>query len=116
MSLTPLQMARRMAVMLLAAVDPVTNAAVVDVVDQVLAMEPMSAVRPERDQLIRDVEADCNVYIPDSGFLDGREGRITLTGCPTAAVTLTGGCGSATSATLRTRRATPHDPPRSWIR
>ncbi|BDX32257.1 endonuclease [Mycobacterium antarcticum] len=82
MSLTPLQMARRMAVMLLAAVDPVTNAAVVDVVDQVLAMEPMSAVRPERDQLIRDVEADCNVYIPDSGFLDGREGEDHLDWLP----------------------------------
>ncbi len=73
MSLTPLQMARRMAVMLLAPVDPVTNAAVVDAVDQVLAMEPMSTVRPERDQLIREVESDCNVYIADSGVLEGRE-------------------------------------------
>jgi hypothetical protein len=72
-SQTPLQMAKRMAVMLLAAVDPVTNEEVVQAVDEVLKIELMSAVRPERDQLIRDVEADCNVYIPDSGFLDGRE-------------------------------------------
>lgn len=73
MSQTPLQMAKRMAVMMLGAVDPITNADVTNAVDDVLKLEIMSVVRPEREQLIRDVEADCNVYIPDSGFLDGRE-------------------------------------------
>ena len=71
MSQTPLQMAQRMAIMLLDPVDPITNADVVHAVDEVLKI--VSAAQPDRDQLIRDVEAACNVYVPDAGVLEGRE-------------------------------------------
>lgn len=73
MSQTPAQLARRMALMLLDSTDPITTADVAAAVDEVLRIEIMSGVRPEREQLIRDVEAACNVYIPDAGILEGRE-------------------------------------------
>lgn len=71
MSQTPLEKAQRMAVMLLDDVDPVTTANVVEKVDDVLNLVP--GARPERERLIREVEAACNVYIPEAQFLEGRD-------------------------------------------
>ena len=70
MSLTPSQKAQRMAIMFLDSVDPITNADVVNAVDRVL--DVFTDAQPDRERLIREVEAACNVYIPDAGYLDGR--------------------------------------------
>lgn len=71
MTQTPLEKAQRLALMLLDDVDPVTTADVVEKVDDVLNLVP--GARPDRERLIREVEAACNVYIPEAQFLEGRD-------------------------------------------
>jgi Z1 domain len=71
MTLTPLQMAHRMAVMFLSSFDPITTDDVVGAVDRVL--DVFQDARPDRERLIREVEAACNVYIPEAQFLEGRD-------------------------------------------
>lgn len=69
MNQTVLQKAQRMALMLLDTIDPITSADVADVVDRVLTV--LADAQPYRDVLVREVEAACNVYIPEPGYLDG---------------------------------------------
>lgn len=73
MSQTSLEKAQRMAVMLLDEFDPVTTTDVIEKVDEVLGLEHFAGVRPERERLIREVEAACNVYIPEAQILEGRD-------------------------------------------
>lgn len=63
-----------MAVMLLDAIPQVTTDEVVKVVDRVLSILPDA--KPEREQLIRDVEAACNVYVPAPTVLEGKDDHL----------------------------------------
>jgi hypothetical protein len=74
MSQTAAQKAKRMAVMLLEANSQITTEDVVGAVDQVLTLLPGAAA--DREQLIRDVEAACNVYVPGPTALDGRDDHV----------------------------------------
>lgn len=74
MSQTPIQKAKRMAVMLLDDFAEVTTAEVVSVVERVLALLPAAAA--DRDQLVREVEADCNVYVPSPTALEGNDDHL----------------------------------------
>lgn len=74
MSQTPAQKAKRMAVMLLEAIPQITTNEVVQVVDRVLSILPDAA--PDREQLIREVEAACNVYVPGPTVLEGTDDHL----------------------------------------
>jgi hypothetical protein len=74
MSQTAAQKAKRMAVMLLEANSQITTEDVVGAVDQVLTLLPEAAA--DREQLIRDVEAACNVYVPGPTALDGHDDHV----------------------------------------
>lgn len=74
MSQTPVQKAKRMAVLLLDDFLEVTTAEVIAVVDRVLTLVPDAAA--DRDQLVREVEAACNVYVPSPTALEGNDDHL----------------------------------------
>ena len=74
MSQTPFQKAQRTAVMLLDGVAPVTTEEVERVVDQVLMILP--DVATEREHLIREVQAACNVFVPGPTVLNGNDDHL----------------------------------------
>src|SRR4051812_36027530 len=63
-----------MALLLLDTSTQITTDEVVQVVDRVLGLLPDAL--PDRGQLIREVEAACNVYVPGPTMLDGKDDHL----------------------------------------
>ncbi len=74
MSRSSEQKAQRLAIDLLQGVEPLTTVEVTFAVDRALVLFPDATVN--RDQLIKDVEAACNVYVPAATVLEGREEHV----------------------------------------
>lgn len=66
--------AKRIAILLLPETGQVAEAEVVKAVDT--ALDAIPAARPMREELIREIEATCNVYVPEATALEGAEDHL----------------------------------------